>query len=63
MCKLLGVEKDPDSVLAMPDFKETILFYDVKVSIWTERHANRRTYRARNWPVGFEEEKYVPWQT
>ena len=48
MCKLLGAEKDPDSVLVMTNFKEIISFflYNVKVPIWTERHANRRTYRS-----------------
>ena len=33
MCKLLGAEKNPDSVLVMPNFKETIFFYNVKVRI------------------------------
>lgn len=26
MCELLGAHKDPDSVLVMPNFKETIFF-------------------------------------
>jgi hypothetical protein len=33
MFKLLGVEKDPDSVSVMPNFKEAISFYNVKVRI------------------------------
>jgi hypothetical protein len=32
MCKLLEAE-DLHSVLVVPNFKETILFYDVKVRI------------------------------
>jgi len=27
MCKLLGAEKDPDSVLVRPNFKEIIFFF------------------------------------
>jgi hypothetical protein len=61
MFKLLGAEKDPDSVSVMPNFKGSISFYNVKVHIWRESMQTDGRIEARKWPVGVQEEKYVPW--